>query len=165
MLGCIGYFRGYFGRPQKSKELSIEISPFYRKHHKKSLLNFPLPGTDKRQSFQSSQTSLQITIQNVKKSIYFYKSSAQLPLCPVGSICVEKLFVFSTKVSTFLRRPQTMSFSSRKTFPSFHLVSFIKQNFCRQLLEDFWPKLCVVALTYSSLLDCMDHPGLTQYTG
>ena len=61
----IEYFGRYFGRPQKSKELSIEISAFYRKHHKKSLLNFPLPGTDKRQSFQSSQTSLQITIQNV----------------------------------------------------------------------------------------------------
>ena len=61
----IEYFGRYFGRPQKSKELSIEISAFYRKHQKKSLLNFPLPGTDKRQSFQSSQTYLQITIQNV----------------------------------------------------------------------------------------------------
>ena len=77
-----------------------------------SLLNFPLPGTDKRQSFKSSQTSLQITIQQHVKFCQKLKSSAQLPLCPVVSICVEQLFVFSTKVSTFLRRPPTVSLPS-----------------------------------------------------
>ena len=39
------------------------------------------------------------------------------------SICVEKLFVFSTKVSTFLRQPPTVSSSPHKTFPQKSTIS------------------------------------------
>ena len=132
LLGSIGYLRRYFGRcPQKSKELSIEISAFYRKHHKKSFSTFHCPEQIKDKVSRAFRPLFKSSNYNSKsKKIYFRKcfaeSSAQLPLCPVVSICVEELFVFSTKVSTFLRRPPTMSLFSNKTFPFLHLDNFYK---------------------------------------
>ena len=170
-VGKYWIFRKIFGWPQKSEELSgIEISAFYRKHHKKSSPNFPLPGTDKRQSFRALRP---LSSNYNSKCEFLFVVVVVVKLmhnCHFVQLAVFvlKKFLFSSRQQKswlFFDNQQPRSMSPTlvqkqllKMLLYFHLGIFI----ATQCLGDFLA--AIVALTYS-ILDCMDYPGMTQYTG
>ena len=174
LLGSIGYLGRYLVGHKNLKNCRALKFLLSTENITRSLLpTFHCPEQIKDKVLELSDLSLQITIQNGNSYVVIVVVVVKLMHnCHFVQLAVFvlKKFLFSSRQQKswlFFDNQQPRSMSPRKRLVQkqllkmllyFHLGIFI----ATQCLGDFLA--AIVALTYS-ILDCMDYPGMTQYTG